>query len=107
MLWNKIHIAAWWMFVFVLSVSAQEINELTDKLHKSKTNEEKFYALTKLSDYWSYRDTARAFDMLRDALPLTAENSFLKLSKEPKAASIAVAKAPSGFDFGLGANWSK
>ena len=78
MLWNKIHIAAWWMFVFVLSVSAQEINELTDRLHKSKTNEEKFYALTKLSDYWSYRDTARAFDMLREALPLTAENSFLK-----------------------------
>lgn len=74
---RKIHIVLWLACVSFFSLHAQDIGELTQALENAKTNEEKFHALTKLSDYWSYRDTTKAVETLHDALPLIGGNDFL------------------------------
>lgn len=75
---RKIHIVLWLACVSIFSMHAQDIGELTQALENAKTNEEKFHALTKLSDYWSYRDTTKAVEILHEALPLIGGNDFLQ-----------------------------
>lgn len=61
-----------------LPVKSQDVSRLDSVLANAETPKEKFDALVELSDYWSYKDTARAFDMLRRALPLVQDNAFLQ-----------------------------
>lgn len=68
------------LFCILLSfvTKAQELAQLTKSLEQAKSSEERFYALVKLSDYWSYQDTVKAKEMLQQALPLAAGNDYLK-----------------------------
>lgn len=54
------------------------IDALTKEFSVAKTNEEKALILMKISDYWSYRDTAMAFSKLKESEIFIGENSFLK-----------------------------
>lgn len=78
MMLRKIHIAAILLWLLTFSVFAQEISILEEKLERAKTNKEKFDAYMQLSDYWSYRDTTKAVETLREALPLIGTDDFMR-----------------------------
>lgn len=59
-----------------LFVNGQEFEQLSNKLNQAKNQEEKFSALLKLSDYWSYRDTAKSFESLKIAQPLIEGDKY-------------------------------
>ena len=75
---RKIYVLLALFIVSVFSAGAQEIQDLTERVENSRTNVEKFHALMKLSDYWSYRDTAKAIQTLREAKPLIDGDNFLQ-----------------------------
>ncbi|MDO4703794.1 sensor histidine kinase [Tannerella sp.] len=67
------------LFLFVWTnaqVRADELSELNRAVKEARTSEEQFGALMRLSDYWSYRDTLKAFSVLRQARPLTEGNAY-------------------------------
>lgn len=51
--------------------------QLTDAVARSKPGKQRFHALTKLADYWSYHDTIKAFATLKEAEPLTKNDDYL------------------------------
>ncbi|MGX1641220.1 ATP-binding protein [Sphingobacterium sp. NPDC055431] len=74
----RVHIAVLFLILLHLMASGQELPALQSNLEQAKTKEEKFTALVKLSDYWSYRDTAKAFETLRQAQPLVEGKDYLR-----------------------------
>ena len=74
----RAYIVAIFLLLLHIMASGQELPALESKLNQAKTKEEKFNALVKLSDYWSYRDTAKAFETLRQAQPLIEGKDFLQ-----------------------------
>lgn len=57
---------------------AQDLKTLTQDLDNAKNEEERFEALVKLSDYWSYQDTLKAINILKEAKPLVKNNAYFK-----------------------------
>lgn len=64
-----------WLLLFLVCINfwavAQHndafLDSLKNALKTSKKTDEKFKTLMEISDYWSYRDTAKAFSVLREA----------------------------------------
>ncbi|MDO5615535.1 MAG: histidine kinase [Cruoricaptor ignavus] len=54
------------------------LDSLNNSLTNAKTNREKALLLMKISDYWSYRDTVKAFDELRKAEQYIGQDQVLK-----------------------------
>ena len=62
------------LFIIIFSsISAQNNDTFLDSLNKKLSEvqkpDEKFKILMKISDYWSYRDTAMAFSAIKQAEP--------------------------------------
>lgn len=66
-------------FFFVKSYSQKSVADSLEQRFKiSKSNDEKATLQMELSDYWSYRDTVKAFQHLKIADQFVGNNVFLK-----------------------------
>ena len=67
------------MTFFVMYFSQKSVADSLEQRFKiSKSNDEKATLQMELSDYWSYRDTAKAFQHLKIADQFVGNNDFLK-----------------------------
>lgn len=67
------------LFFFLLGFSQSPVKDSLEKrFREANTNHDKALAQMELSDYWSYRDTVKAFQSLKTADEYVQKDNFLK-----------------------------